>query len=37
MDYAIMNFVQQNLHTAFTDVFFSIVTMLGNHGWFGYA
>lgn len=32
MDYAIMNFVQQNLHTAFTDVFFPIVTMLGNHG-----
>ncbi len=32
LDYAIMNFVQQNLHTAFTDVFFPIVTMLGNHG-----
>lgn len=36
MDRAIMNFVQQNLHTAFTDVFFPIVTILGDHGlvWF---
>lgn len=32
MDQVIMNFVQQNLHNAVTDIVFPIITMLGENG-----